>query len=274
VDSNAGDKSSVIAFSYHGQANQQWEFSPLGKGWSIKNMATGLFLTVEKGIGTGVPLVASDFPVAWDIQVDNPDTGLVRILWPNSEAVWDMQDGRNGTPIQLSNKYPQDIQDHKLWRLAFVAKTTQSPDVMYEQDVHHSDHHGRHRRRRGHGHGHGHGPGFSDGQEHDAGDSHSHGHGHGFGDGHGHGHGHGVGDDGRGRGRGHGRHGFFGRGHGFGRRGHSHGLSSSASTSDSDSDTSYTVIKTVTKTKTKSKSKSKSKLKSKSKDLEAKEKGE
>lgn len=98
VDLNAADKRSVIAFSYHGQGNQQvrgrehivvpptdsqhqWEFTPLGKGWSIRSASSGMYLTVEKGIGSGVPLVASDYPVAWIVQPDNGSgAGLFRYV--------------------------------------------------------------------------------------------------------------------------------------------------------------------------------------------------
>jgi len=121
VDLNASDKKSVIAFSHHGEGNQQWEFSPLGKGWSIRSVSSGYYLTVEKGLGSGVPLVASEYPVAWNVQPDTasgPD--LFRISWPNTEVTWEMQDGRGGTPIQLANRYPTEPQDRKLWRLILI----------------------------------------------------------------------------------------------------------------------------------------------------------
>lgn len=191
-------------------------------------MATGFYLTVEKGISSGVPLVASEYPVAWDIQADSSNPGLFRISWPNSEVTWDMHDNRNGTPIQLSNRYPQEPlpQDRKLWRLVPVAKPTHSPEsftIVPEPEISHRDHRNHHHRRRrrhshgpGHARGHNHGPGSGSG---------SYG-GPGFGPGHMHGH-------------------------------PSFGHSSSDWSSNSDSDVSYTIVKTITKTKTKSKSKSK-----------------
>jgi hypothetical protein len=35
-------------------------------------------MTIEKGIGAGVPVVASEYPVAWNVQVEHDDPGLVR----------------------------------------------------------------------------------------------------------------------------------------------------------------------------------------------------
>jgi len=120
VDFNEVDRKSVVGYQYHGKGNQQWEFAPLGKGWSIKSASSGLYLTIEKGIGAGVPVVASEYPVAWNVQIEHDDPGLVRITWPGSEAVWDLRDSRGGTPIQLGNRYPQDQPDCKLWRLTFL----------------------------------------------------------------------------------------------------------------------------------------------------------
>lgn len=126
VDLSGGDHKSVIAWNYHGHANQQWEFLPLGKGWSIKSLSNNLYLTVEKELGSGVPIIASEYPVSWTVEVDSSNVGLVRILWPNSETVWEMQDGRRGTPVKLSNRHPQDSHDRKLWELIPVSKKTQS----------------------------------------------------------------------------------------------------------------------------------------------------
>lgn len=60
------------------ERRSQWEFAPLGKGWTIKNVSRGLYLTIEKGIGAGVPIVASEYPVAWNVQIEHDDPGLVR----------------------------------------------------------------------------------------------------------------------------------------------------------------------------------------------------
>jgi hypothetical protein len=129
VDFNEVDRKSVVAFQYHGKGNQQWELAPLGKGWTIKSVSSGLYLTIEKGIGAGVPIVASEYPVAWNMQAEHGDPGLVRICWPGSEAVWDLRDSRGGTPIQLGNRYPQDQPDCKLWRLTFLRTLPLAPGL-------------------------------------------------------------------------------------------------------------------------------------------------
>jgi len=126
VDFNEMDRKSVVGYQYHGNGNQQWEFAPLGKGWSIKSVSSGLYLTIEKGIGPGVPIVASEYPAAWNVQIEHDDPGLVRISWPGSESVWDLRDGRGGTPVQLGNRYPQDHPDCKLWRVTFLRTLPQA----------------------------------------------------------------------------------------------------------------------------------------------------
>ncbi|KAF9653588.1 hypothetical protein BDM02DRAFT_3125556 [Thelephora ganbajun] len=100
VDFNEADRKSVVGYQYHGKGNQQWEFAPLGKGWTIKSVSSGFYLTIEKGIGAGVPIVASEYPVAWNVRIEHDDPGLVRISWPGSETVWDLRDGRGGTPVR------------------------------------------------------------------------------------------------------------------------------------------------------------------------------
>jgi hypothetical protein len=41
-------------------------------------VSSGLYLTIEKGIGPGVPIVASEYPAAWNVQIEHDDPGLVR----------------------------------------------------------------------------------------------------------------------------------------------------------------------------------------------------
>jgi hypothetical protein len=74
----------VLAAGRSAEHRPQWEFSALGKGWTVKNVASGLYLTIEKGIGAGVPIVASEYPVAWNVQTEHDDPGLVRSVGPLS----------------------------------------------------------------------------------------------------------------------------------------------------------------------------------------------
>lgn len=41
-------------------------------------MSSGLYLTIEKGIGAGVPIVASEYPAAWNVQIEHDDPGFVK----------------------------------------------------------------------------------------------------------------------------------------------------------------------------------------------------
>lgn len=47
----------------------QWEIIPLGAGYAIRSIRRGTYITVDNSLEEEAFVVASDFPVAWDIQV-------------------------------------------------------------------------------------------------------------------------------------------------------------------------------------------------------------
>ena len=63
-------------------------------------MSSGLYLTIERGIGTGVPLVASEFPVAWNVQIEHDDPGLVRSVSRLPAMIEMLNHSRVGSPGQ------------------------------------------------------------------------------------------------------------------------------------------------------------------------------
>lgn len=58
----------------------QWEFRPLGKGWTIKNVfGESYYLTTEpSSYGRFVSVVVHNFPITWDVQIEHEDPGLFR----------------------------------------------------------------------------------------------------------------------------------------------------------------------------------------------------
>ncbi|KAL4066097.1 hypothetical protein J3A83DRAFT_354220 [Scleroderma citrinum] len=52
---------------------QEWEVAPLGHGYTICNLGTGLYLSVVV-IRNTAPIIPTHFPVAWDFRmVQVPD---------------------------------------------------------------------------------------------------------------------------------------------------------------------------------------------------------
>jgi hypothetical protein len=57
----------------------QWEFARLGKGWTIKSVCSGLYLTIQRGgTQTQVPITTNKYPVAWHLEIDDFDPTMVR----------------------------------------------------------------------------------------------------------------------------------------------------------------------------------------------------
>ncbi|KAM5545830.1 hypothetical protein V8D89_000868 [Ganoderma adspersum] len=114
MDLHGGDNTSVIGYPMHGSQNQQWEFIPSGHGYVIRcvrpsKAGHALYLTVEDGVRNNAPVVASAYPVAWN--VEQTEEGII-ISWPNSNFVFDLADwGDNapGTKIQLMPLLPGEL---------------------------------------------------------------------------------------------------------------------------------------------------------------------
>ena len=75
MDLHGHDYTSIIGYPMHGGPNQQWEFIPSGYGYAIRCVRAAraghaLYLTVggAGGVREGAPIVASAFPVTWDVE--------------------------------------------------------------------------------------------------------------------------------------------------------------------------------------------------------------
>jgi hypothetical protein len=55
---------------------RQWEFTPLGQGYSIRSMYNGHYLTIEDGIQQGTRIIASPYPVSWALEAVDLEQGI------------------------------------------------------------------------------------------------------------------------------------------------------------------------------------------------------
>ncbi|PCH34833.1 carbohydrate-binding module family 13 protein [Wolfiporia cocos MD-104 SS10] len=106
LDLSGADQRTLIGFPAHMGQNQQWEFLPSGRGYTIRSAChslCGLYLSVEQ-VCDDAQVIASPFPASWNVQLDEKD-GSMRISWPNTDFVIDLADGGSATPgtkVQLT----------------------------------------------------------------------------------------------------------------------------------------------------------------------------
>ncbi|OJT10621.1 hypothetical protein TRAPUB_12869 [Trametes pubescens] len=111
VDMSGADNKTLIGYPMHGGPNQQWEFIPSGHGYVIRCVRRSkeghpLYLTTEAGLRENAAIVASPYPVSWN--VEHTDEGI-RISWPNTDFVFDLAEWGSNTPgtrIQLVRLKP------------------------------------------------------------------------------------------------------------------------------------------------------------------------
>ncbi|GLB42712.1 putative ricin-type beta-trefoil [Lyophyllum shimeji] len=130
IDLSGGDRKSIIGFPAHDGANQKWELSLLGKGYSIRSLYTGGYLTIEDGICNGTPIVASPYPVSWALEVDDLELGTWRIVWPGTRFLFDLAgkgDSKPCTPIQLWERHP--FEHCRRWRFVLQQVPTLGPAI-------------------------------------------------------------------------------------------------------------------------------------------------
>jgi len=119
LDLSGADQRTLIGFPAHMGQNQQWEFIPSGRGYTIRSAcpsSCGLYLSVES-LCDNAPIVASPFPVSWNVRFDEKEDGAMRIYWPNTDFVIDLADWGSPTPgtkVQLMREKPGE--SCQLWR--------------------------------------------------------------------------------------------------------------------------------------------------------------
>ncbi|KAI0354430.1 hypothetical protein OH77DRAFT_1426006 [Trametes cingulata] len=137
VDMSGADNKTLIGWPMHGGPNQQWEFIPSGHGYVIRCVRRSkeghpLYLTTEAGVGEHIAIVASTYPVSWN--VEQTEDGI-KISWPNTDLVFTLADSGSknpGTKIQLMRLKSGD--PSQLWHYTRCAPASE-PEEGKEVEV-------------------------------------------------------------------------------------------------------------------------------------------
>ncbi|KAI0089353.1 hypothetical protein BDY19DRAFT_945440 [Irpex rosettiformis] len=130
MDLSGDDHKSVITFPLHGGSNQQWHIESLGEGYSIRNLSSWKYLTVEEGICDGATVVANGFPVSWEISyVPEGRYRDIHIFWPTqrvavSRVMSPKDNGLNMVQLQTFG-YENEWQQWRLVEYPSVATASQ-----------------------------------------------------------------------------------------------------------------------------------------------------
>jgi hypothetical protein len=105
---------------------QKWEIKPLGAGYTIQNMQTGTYISVN-ALGDGVLVFAGHFPAAWQlvtVKVDDENAEMIEVHWPHTEYMFDLASfgsSAPGTKVQLKkNKLSPTEHRCRLWKPTFI----------------------------------------------------------------------------------------------------------------------------------------------------------
>ncbi|PPQ69126.1 hypothetical protein CVT26_003574 [Gymnopilus dilepis] len=127
LDLSGQDQKSIIGWSYHAGANQQWRLIGGNDGlFLIKSVSSGKYLRPLNGeTKESQPLVAGNEPYGWDIKIDAQAQPGIRICAHNSDLVADLwgASANLGTEIKLFKAwYPGENQ---VWVLQPVVENSE-----------------------------------------------------------------------------------------------------------------------------------------------------
>ncbi|KAI0370736.1 hypothetical protein BV20DRAFT_943443 [Pilatotrama ljubarskyi] len=142
VDMSGADNKTLIGWPMHGGPNQQWEFIPSGHGYLIRCVRRSkeghpLYLTTEQGVGEHVAIVASPYPVSWNVEQTEDGIRYINrlISWPNTDLVFSLaaSGSKNpGTKIHLMRLKVND--PSQLWHYTRCAPASE-PEEGKEVEV-------------------------------------------------------------------------------------------------------------------------------------------
>ncbi|KAF9448685.1 carbohydrate-binding module family 13 protein [Macrolepiota fuliginosa MF-IS2] len=87
LDLSGADNRSIIGYGWHGGDNQKWEAKSESGGWTLKNVASGSFISVEGGQGNsqdGSKIIAEKSPTVWNMEKD--ENGSMRMSYKASDG--------------------------------------------------------------------------------------------------------------------------------------------------------------------------------------------
>ncbi|KAI0705661.1 hypothetical protein C8Q76DRAFT_175394 [Earliella scabrosa] len=115
MDVNSGDYRAIKCYRAHREQNQQWEYVMNGnEGCAIRSVvrkpgsSEPLYLTVEGPIGQGARVVASPYPVTWDIKCTHSAKQAVCFFWPGTQFTIARGEGNDaiGFKVELAVWHP------------------------------------------------------------------------------------------------------------------------------------------------------------------------
>ncbi|KAG0693869.1 hypothetical protein DFH29DRAFT_370035 [Suillus ampliporus] len=99
--------------------------APLGAGYTIRNMKTGTYLSVNELQGR-TPVFAGHFPTAWQfvtVKVRDENAEMMQIHWPHTKYSFDLHEGSSspGSKVHLTDhQLSQEEHRCKLWKPVFL----------------------------------------------------------------------------------------------------------------------------------------------------------
>lgn len=114
LDLSGADHRSVIGWPMHGGPNQQWEFIPTGHGYIVRCIRRSkeghsLYLSTEGGVKDGARIIASTYPVAWNIEPTEDGIRCVRVLLCIGYWVNCLSTGYRGRTLSMCSISPTGV---------------------------------------------------------------------------------------------------------------------------------------------------------------------
>ncbi|KAI1793804.1 ricin B lectin domain-containing protein [Ganoderma leucocontextum] len=98
LDLSGADNRQTIGYGYHGGDNQKWALEQEDNQWLLRNVASGLYLSVEGLVEDGTSVLATGEHFKWDIWPDEEDSSTFRLFVPNTQFNMDLSDHGSAVP--------------------------------------------------------------------------------------------------------------------------------------------------------------------------------
>ncbi|KAF9072622.1 hypothetical protein BDP27DRAFT_1320294 [Rhodocollybia butyracea] len=114
LDVSGQNRRSVLAYSFHGGQNQQWEVMPNGAGFAIRSVLNGAFISLDIDNDKKIrEVVVTAFPIIWNIS-SAEGTSQHRIYWADSSLAFTFKNPNSALELSMYRSNSQDI----LWQFS------------------------------------------------------------------------------------------------------------------------------------------------------------
>jgi len=119
LDLSEEDIKTVVGRTLHRGNHQRWKFLKFGHGYLIQSTSSKKFLTIEDDIKEETQVVATFFPVSWEVEIVDPEKKVIKIIWPNEKFALDLVSRvHHSTRKSLVNlMWSAEGEECQLWRL-------------------------------------------------------------------------------------------------------------------------------------------------------------